>query len=399
MREKTYAEIPFSEYRLRIDRAKKLMKKHGLDALLLFCHQNVNYFTGWRDTWFYSFLRGAVIPREGEPAMIAPGLVYHPILQFTYVEDVVLWEEANPAINPVKVVIDKLTKMGLGSKTIGLELGVGMYMTGATLAEVTGIREGLPKAKFVDASPMIWEQRRVKTSWEIEIYRKLCKIVMKGYLRGLNFCRAGVTVRDIQTEIWKSFLEDGLADSPMKGQVIMRYHSRGERTPAGCYRATDHVMKEGDMLMLDGGPALKGYETDVQRQACIGEPTKMVKELHELVRVGFNALEQILRPGIPIKETFLVPAEAMRKHKPRLQFPWKFMGHSVGLQIHEFPWLIGEEETITEPGMIFCVEIPGYDIPEWREMGSFPEDMYLITEEGFENLTVAPEFPREIFIR
>jgi len=399
MREKIDAEIPYSEYRLRNDRAKELMKKHGIDALLLFCHQNVNYYTGWRDTWFYSFLRGAVIPREGEPVLIVPGLTYPPASKFTYVEDVVLWEEANPGVNSAKVVVEKLNKMGLANKTIGLEMGVGMYMSGATLAEISAIKEGLPKAKFVDAAPMIWEQRRIKTSWEIEIFRKLCKIVIRGYLRGLNLCRAGVTVRDIQTEIWKSFVEDGLADSPMKGQVIMRHHSRGERTPAGCYRATDHVMKEGDMLMLDGGPALKGYETDVQRQACIGEPTKMVKELHELVRVGFDALEKILRPGIPIKETFLIPVEAMRNHKPGLQFPWKFMGHSVGLQIHEFPWLIAEEETIIQPGMIFSVEIPGYDIPEWREMGSFPEDMYLITEKGFENLTLTPEFPREIFVR
>jgi hypothetical protein len=76
--------------------------------------------------------------------------------------------------------------------------------------------------------------------------------VMKGYIRGLNFCRAGVTVRDVQTEIWKAFLENGLADSPMKGQVIMRYHSRGEHTPAGCYRATDHN-EGGDMLMWTVG--------------------------------------------------------------------------------------------------------------------------------------------------
>jgi len=133
MIEKEYAEIPYAEYRLRNERAKELMKKHGLDALLLFCHQNVNYYTGWRDTWFYSFLRGAVISRERDPVIISPGLVYHPIFKFTYVEDVVLYEEANPAMNPIKVIIDKLNKMGLANKTIGLELGVGMYMTGATL--------------------------------------------------------------------------------------------------------------------------------------------------------------------------------------------------------------------------------------------------------------------------
>jgi Xaa-Pro aminopeptidase len=75
----------------------------------------------------------------------------------------------------------------------------------------------------------------------------------------------------------------------------------------------------------------------------------------------------------------------------------EIMGHSVAYRFMN-SWLMPKKRQCPNQG-IFCVEVPGYDIPEWREMGSFPEDMYLITEEGFENMTLTPEFPREIFVR
>jgi Xaa-Pro aminopeptidase len=392
MKEKEFAEIPYDEYVERNKKAKSLLEEHGLDALLLFCHENITYYCGWRDTWDFCFLRGAIISQGAEPAMIVPVILNYGVTKHSYVEDVVAYEEANPQINSVQLVINKIKEMGLADKTIGLEQGVGMFPSGANISEIEAIKAGLPEAKFVDAAPMLWAQRSVKTPWEREVYRKLCDIVVRGYMRGAEFCRAGVTERDVQTAIWKSFIDDGLADSPMRGGIIMRGHSRDVRTPAFTGRATDNVLKDGDMLMLDGGPTLKGYFTDIQRQFCIGETSDLVKELHELAMVGFEALEKILKPGIPAKECFLAPENAMRKHRPDLGFPWRFMGHSIGLQM----WLIREEETLLQPGMIFTVEIPGYDIPKWREMGSFMEDIYLITESGFENLS--KELPRQIFV-
>jgi Xaa-Pro aminopeptidase len=396
MKEKEFCEIPNKEYIKRNNKRKALMAKYGIDALLIFCRENVNYYCGWRDTWDFSFLHGAILPSKGEPAMIVPVILNYGIEKHTYVKDVTTYEEANPAVNPVEVVIKRLKDMDLADKTIGLELGIGMFPTGATALEIEAIRKNLPKATFVDAAPMLWEQRSVKTPWEIELYRDLCQAVIRGYLHGAESCRAGMTERDVQTAIWKSFIDDGLADSPMRGGIIMRSHSRNIRTPAFTGRATNHVLKKGDMLMLDGGPTLNGYFTDIQRQFCIGKPSDLVKQLHDLAMVGFQALETILKPGIPTKECFLAPARAMTAHRPDLSFPWRFMGHSIGLQIHEFPWLIREEERRLEPGMIFCVEIPGYDIPQWREMGSFVEDMYLITKSGFENLT--QDLARQIFV-
>jgi Xaa-Pro aminopeptidase len=64
-----------------------------------------------------------------------------------------------------------------------------------------------------------------------------------------------------------------------------------------------------------------------------------------------------------------------------------FMGHCEGLNIHEPPWITAEEETVMEPGMIFALEIPALDVPKFRVLGGFPEDLYLITPDGHEVLT------------
>jgi Xaa-Pro dipeptidase len=396
MDKKPYAEIPYSEFRLRIERAKELMKKYRLDGLLLFSQENINYYTGWRCTWFFNFLRGAIIPREGEPALIVPGLIYHAVKKYSYVEDVRMWEEGNPRSSGVRGVVRKIKEQKLNTKTIGLELGIGMYPNGATYSEIEAIKKGLPKAKFKDASKMIWEQRNIKTPWEIGVMRRLSGIVVNGYKKGLEYCKEGVTEKDVQTEIWRSFISDGVADTPMQGGVIIRSHSFGVKTPPYTGRATDYVLRKGDQLMLDGGPSYKGYHSDIQRQTCIGEPHDLVKKLHQLAIAGLEAAQEVLKPGTKAKELYIKPVKAMKKIDPSIQFPWKFMGHCIGLQIHEPFWLIREEETILKPGMVLSIEVPGYDIPEFRAMGSFPEDMFLITENGFENLTEG--LSRELWI-
>ena len=224
MKEKEFAEIPYQEYLERNRKLNKLLDENGIDALILFCRENVNYYCGWRDTWDFSFLRGAILSKEREPAMIVPVILNYGIEKHTYVEDVTAYEEANPSIDPVEVVIKKIKDMNLADKTLGLELGVGMYPSGATGLEVEAIKRGLPEANFIDAAPILWQQRSVKTRWEIELYRKLCQVVVRGYAKGAESCRAGMTEREAQTIIWKSFIDDELADSPMRGGIIIRSH-------------------------------------------------------------------------------------------------------------------------------------------------------------------------------
>jgi len=78
----------------------------------------------------------------------------------------------------------------------------------------------LPNVQFVDASPIYWEQRQVKTQYEQKIVRELCAILVKGVNAGLNFLREGVSEIDVHQVMWKTFLEAGLHDCPMGGRIM-----------------------------------------------------------------------------------------------------------------------------------------------------------------------------------
>jgi Xaa-Pro aminopeptidase len=396
MIEKTYAEVPMIEFKNRIAKAKQLMGKYDIDSLLLFCRENQIYYGGWRDTWDYNFMTALVVPREGKVTFVGPGHVNFGVQLYTYIEEIKKYEELVKGSDPCGAVIKTLQEMGCSDKRIGLELGYGMYPFTATLNEIDRIRRSFPKATFVDATDMIWEQRIIKTNWEIDLYRKLGKITALGFKAGLEATREGITEREIQDVIWRYYLEEGLMDTLIQGGVIIRVHPYQEYFPAFTGRALNRPMRKGDQLMLDGGPAYKGYYTDMQRQAVIGPPDDLQKKLADLATVGYEAAINLLKPGTPIKEIWRVALEAQRKHDPNYHPCWGFVGHNIGLRIHEPPALVAHEESVLKPGMILTVEVAGYDVPAWRVMGAFPEDMYLITGTGYEILTA--DCPRRLWI-
>jgi Xaa-Pro aminopeptidase len=397
MKEKAFPEIPYDEYRSRIARVKVLMEENGIDGLLLFTRENQTYYAGWRDTWDHNFLVALVINLQNAPALIGPGHIEWGVRKYTHVEDIRIWEELKADSDPISLVVGAVRDFGLANKTIGLELGEGMYPNNANPSQIAAIKESLPEATFVDASPLIWKQRKIKSHWEIDLMRHVSKIVADGFRKGLEVTGEGVSELEVQQAMWEYFIEAGVADTMMQGGVIIRSHPFGVHTPAYTGRATARKLEKGDQLMLDGGPTLKGYHTDIQRQAVIGPPSDLQKRLNDLAEKGFESAFPLLKPGTRISDLWRTPLEAQRKHDPSYSPKWSFVGHSIGLRIHEPPALTSYETSVLEPGMIITLEVAGYDIPQWRVMGAFPEDMILITKTGYENLTSMVE--RGLWVR
>jgi Xaa-Pro aminopeptidase len=146
-------------------------------------------------------------------------------------------------------------------------------------------------------------------------------------------------------------------------------------------------------MFFDGGANLLGYQVDMQRQFSIGEPSALQKRLVEISERGQQAAERKLRPGNQVRDVHqaamsvigTVPADLAGEIT--CLYSHTFMGHGTGLNIHEPPWITAEEETVMQPGMIFSLEVPALDLPKFRVLGGFPEDIYLITEDGHECLT------------
>jgi Xaa-Pro dipeptidase len=158
-------------------------------------------------------------------------------------------------------------------------------------------------------------------------------------------------------------------------------------------RAVDKKLTKGRQMFFDGGASLKGYQVDIQRQFCVGNPPSLQKRLVEISEMGQRAAEKMFKPGNRVCEVHQAAMSVIGKVPNDLKdeitclYSHTFMGHCDGLNIHEPPWITAEEQTVMAPGMIFSLEVPALDIPKFRVLGGFPEDIYLITMDGHEVLT------------
>ncbi len=400
-----FPRFPYEEYEGRVSKARELMERYGIDALLLFGPEDIFYYTGFKKENIAvekRWRRGGVFPKKGEIVMLMGNEVFFNATITSWVKDIRAWggpPELGRPQNFVDGYAGLIKEMGLQNKVLGVELWEKTPAVDVDLTwhEFDAIRRALPEAKFVDAGSMIWEQRMIKTPFEIGVIKELAKIATKGFTVGLETIREGVTEQEIVIKMYQTMLADGLWDVPMFSRVPMRgpghYH-------AGILAPQATVLKKGDMLMFDGGPRHKGYWIDIQRNACIGEPPAVERKLYDAALEGLDAALSVIKPGVRAAEVHRAAAERMGKIDPKFSVIRNvFAGHGLGLHTHEPPYLDptgSQADIILKEGMFLAVEISAFDLPEFKVVGGFPEDNVLVTKDGHENLTW--DVPRELWI-
>ena len=404
-REVRFPRFPYEEYEGRVSKARELMGKYGMDALLLFAPEDIFYYTGFKKENLAvekRWRRGVVFPKKGEIVMLMGNEVFFNATITSWVKDIRGWggpPELGRPQNFVEGYVGLIKEMDLQNKALGVELWEKTPAVDVDLTwhEFDAIRRALPEAKFADAGSMIWEQRMIKTPFEIGVIKELAKIATKGFKVGLETIREGVTEQEIVINMYQTMLAEGLWDVPMFSRVPMKgpghYH-------AGILAPQATVLKKGDMLMFDGGPRHKGYWCDIQRNACIGEPPAIERKLYDAALEGLDAALSVIKPGVRVAEIHRAAAERLGKIDPKFSVIRNvFAGHGLGLHTHEPPYLdpTGDQaEIILKEGMYLAVEISAQDVPEFRVVGGFPEDNVLVTKDGHENLTW--DVPRKLWI-
>ena len=243
----------------------------------------------------------------------------------------------------------------------------------------------------MNATPTIWKQRMIKTPWEIDLMKELCRITVKGIQTAMDSAKEGMTEREVLKTFWKTAISEGAFDTPLAGEMMFRGGAKDYAMSTG--RAVEAKLTKGRQLFFDGGANLKGYQIDMQRQFCIGDPPPLQKRLVEISEKGQQTAEKMFKPGNKVSDVHKAAMAVIGKVPDDLKdevkclYSHTFMGHCEGLNIHEPPWITAEEDTIMEPGMIFALEVPALDLPNFRVLGGFPEDLYLITPDGHEVLT------------
>ena len=370
--------IPESEFRLRLSSLRHALQASGVDGVVLFCRANIAWLTGFLPAILAPNMASyaAFVPMEGEVSIFAmPG-------QANHIRESAWGEVTN--IDTSQSLMRQLAGMAGVTGRVGVELSMGLHRA-ATASDLARFDRLVGSGRLVDVSEAIWRARMVKTPWEAGVYRRLGEITAEGFKAGLAKVGENVCEADIARAMRERFLALGADAGPTTGQVMVR--SGRDRYPVFCGGPTGRKACFGEQVMLAGGPSLLGYHIDIHRFANIGPVEDLELDLWTRSREGLRAIVEATRPGATTGQLFEIAIEAMRLHGAPKNAQWQVFGHGVGLENYEHPMIVEGGTEVLREGVVLALEIPAYDVPDYRVMGAFLEDCVVVTADGCEVLT------------
>jgi Xaa-Pro aminopeptidase len=355
------------------------MERAGLDALVVSGKDNYWYFTGLISYQFDHLMRPqiCILPKKGKPLVLVYGNERTKAQSLPWIGEVKSYVDVP---FPQEIIPNSLKEQGLGSAKLGFELGEDQRL-GFPVTYLSALREALPKAEILDASPPLCELRMVKTSRETAAMRRACEISMKAYDRCLPHLRVGMTRREVAERLFIAMIEEG-ANPRVPGFLMLNASTAYD----------DRRYEKGDRMIADFGACYEGYFGDITRMAIFGTPTADQKKEHQVACDLIRRCGEAMKPGAPIAElSRIANRELQRRGYPIVESP-KRIGHGIGLARAEPPSLNEVEKAVHQPGMILALE------PKVRTAkGSVHlEEDVLITENGAEFLTSGAEELRVI---
>ncbi len=357
--------ITTEEYRERLQHAQKQMSESApkYDALFIAPGTSLYYFTGIR--WGMSErLLALVFPRTGDPIVVVPAFEEGRMrekLQFP--AEVRIWQEDQ---SPTKIAAAALADRGIRTGRIGVEETAAFTFYDHLRAAASGF-------ECVSADPVTIACRGRKSAHELDLMRLACEATFDVFRAVFASVKEGMS----QEEISK-LVEGGFSKMGLRGGALVLLGASAA-LPHGTIKP--QKLKEGDVILIDGGCAVEGYQSDVTRTGVLGKPSEKVARCFESVRKAQDAALDAARAG-RLSGTV---DDAARKivtdagYGPDYKFFTHRVGHGIGLDGHEHPYLVRGSKTVLEPGMTFSNE-PGIYVP--GEFGLRCEDDMAITAEG-----------------
>jgi Xaa-Pro dipeptidase len=358
------AETIVDEVLAKMDAA---MDERGLDALVATSPENVAWASGAAppsQKTVRSRLAAAVVPRGGASEVIAVALEGPVVKTQSRLDSIRLYEEFIE--DPIAVVAASLRERGLERATVGVE------DTHLSFADREKLAALLPEAMLARADELYEELRMVKTPGEIEAIRRIGAAAERIAAEVCASFGAGATERQLANFVAERYAEEG-GDG-----LTMLVVGSGPRSAAVNAPPTDRVLERGDVLRLDIIGTAAHYHSDVARTAVVGEPTHEQQRVYDLLlRVHERALAA-LRPGALTSDVYRIYRDAMDEAGLP---PYHFVGHGLGITLHEEPFVNGLKSLPLEEGMVLCIE--PLTLLEGR-FGMQIEDEVLITADGYE---------------
>ena len=369
--------VSIEERAQRQERARVLMREQHIDAILLAQGTSLVYFAGiqW---WGGERLFAMVLPAKGDAFFVSPafeeGRAREQISKGPSGAnpDVRIWQEDE---NPYDRVAQGLKDRGLGSSKLGIEETVKFVFS-------QGIAAASPQAQIQAATPITAGCRMIKSEQEVERMRLASRVTLAAYEAAYRALKPGMTKPDAE-----HLIEQAHAKLGFEGGADVQV---GEYSAFPHGSVTPQVIREGSVVLVDGGCTVEGYTSDITRTFVLGKASDKMKKVFDIVHKAQSAALAAAHPGV---ECGNIDAAARKVivdagFGPDYKYFTHRVGHGMGIDGHEWPYLVRGNQTKLAQHMTFSDE-PGIYIR--GEFGLRLEDDMHITAEGAELFT--PQSP------
>jgi len=351
-----------ADYSLRVENARRSLSANKMGAIFIEGGTNLKYF--FDISWYLSErLFGAIIPARGNAVWICPAFETERIKELIPEgEKIYAWQEHESPYKLMRSIVDDL---GISTGKLAMCPNVRSFVVEGFIRDAG--------AQIVDGSVITESCRAIKTEKEIgymDLANRITKLALKYVFgkihEGMTHEELGSLFRDVNSQMGVSG-----AGGPGFGLVTAFPHGT----------AKEKNLEKGDVVLFDAGCTVEGYHSDVTRSIVFGKSSDRQKQVFEVVHKAQQAAFNAIKPGITCGDIDLAARKVMEDagFGPGYKYFTHRLGHGIGLDVHEYPYLVKDNPLIIKPGMAFTNE-PGIYI--YDEFGIRIEDSFVVREYG-----------------
>ncbi len=390
MKKIVFPQISPEEYAARRSAVCAGMDAAGLDALAVFYPARIAYLTGFHHIPTERPIVLILGPNEYS-ALVVPAVEKEHAESVPGIDRVGVYFEYPGAEHPMELVATKLAEINAKPRRTGADNdGYAPYWgyRGPRLSDLTGERP-------VDAEMLVESLRRVKSTTEIACIQLSCDWAARAHHRMQDAIVVGKTEMECYAPAATQTLFEMVAEMPGwrprgfsgTGMEAMFVGGRSTAMPHGFVMG--HGIQPGDVLVSGAGADIDGYHSELERTMIVGAPTKEQERAFDAMLALQSRAIEVMAPGVPAGEVELECVQLARELGVEGSIR-HHVGHSIGLEGHEAPFLDRGDDAVLEPGMVFTVEPGVY----FQELGGFRHsDTVVITDGGCRTMT---DYPREL---
>ncbi len=359
----------------RIERLQAAMAVAGVDALVVTPGADLRYLTGY-DAAPLERLTALVVPREGDPTLIVPGL------------EAAEAERSPAGLAGMRVVAwsetDDPHRLALDAASDPRVLAVNDQMP-ARHVDAFGTAD--PTLRWRPAGDLLSDLRLRKSADEVSSLRRAAAAIDRVHARMGEWLRIGRTEREVARDVSDAMIEAGHA------RADFAIVATGANAASPHHQPTDAPLAAGDPVVVDiGGSTREGYCSDSTRTYLVEGPAPDgFQDLYDVLLEAQRTQCDYARPGVSAEALDRVGRAVIADAGLGAYFIHR-TGHGIGLETHEAPYIVEGNPTRLEPGMAFSIE-PGIYLP--GKHGARIEDIVVVTADGVERLN---QRPRELSV-